>query len=280
MQGAFEHLQDLAFAGESLEQLAQAVEIRQVLHPDQPGLPGHQHVLGVAGQRLVGQFQRLRHQRFHFLLGAAQFGQQHRPRLRQRAAGVVGVQMLGDALQLAGFVAATGVEDPVLHIVVGEHQDRQYPLAVQRHEIHVLERELLALGHADHADEMGHRRHQLRRAAQQALGAGARRQFRAQPRHLAVGQRLDLQQAVDEHPVALRSGHAAGRGVRRRQQAHVLQLGQDVADRGRADIQPRVTGQGLRPHGLAVADVARDQRPQQQPRARIEKGVGGTIHAH
>ena len=149
-------------------------------------------------------------------------------------------------------------------------------MRVQRHEIDVAEGELLALGHADHADEMGHRRQQFRRVAEQRLRARADRQLLPQARQLAFGQRLDLQQRVDEHAIALRRRDAPGGGVRRGQQADLLQVGEDVADGGRADVEARVARQRLRTDRLAVADVARDQRAQQLACARVEVGVGRT----
>ena len=74
---ALEQLQDLALAGERLEQLAQAVQVGQVLHAHQPGLPGQHHVVVAVGvEHLLGQLDRLRQQRLHLGAGAAQLAQQ------------------------------------------------------------------------------------------------------------------------------------------------------------------------------------------------------------
>src|SRR5690606_21898872 len=85
---------------------------------------------------------------------------------------------------------------------------------------------------------------------------------------LARGPPLD--QAVDEHAQPARGRGAAGRGVRRREQADLLEVREDVADRGRTDVEPGVARQRLRSHRLAVADVASDQRPQQLPGAWVQ----------
>ena len=99
---------------------------------------------------------------------------------------------------------------------------------------------------------MAHRRQQLRGAAEQGLGTAAAGQFLAQPGQLALARRLHLQQAVDEHPVAMRGRDAAGRGMWRGQQAQILQVAQDVADGGRADLQAGHARQRLRADRLAV----------------------------
>src|SRR3546814_7058056 len=67
--------------------------------------------------------------------------------------------------------------------------------------------------------------------------------------------------------------------MRRGQQTDLLEVGEDVADRGRADRQARVPGQGLRTDRLAIADMARDQGPQQVARARIQGIVRGRRRA-
>ena len=70
--GALEQLQDLALAGEGLEQIAQAIQVRQVLHAHQAGLAGEHDIVAAAGrERLFGQFDRVREQRFHLAARAA-----------------------------------------------------------------------------------------------------------------------------------------------------------------------------------------------------------------
>ena len=77
-------------------------------------------------------------------------------------------------------------------------------------------------------------------------------------------QRLQLEQRVDEEAVALVGGDAAGRGMRRGHEAQILQIRHDVADRGRGQTQARIARQRARADRLTVADVALDERLQQQ----------------
>jgi hypothetical protein len=113
---------------------------------------------------------------------------------RERPAGEMLVEIIGDAFQFAAVVRTTGLQDAVLHVVVGEHDDRQHALRIERHEIDVAESELLTPRHADHADEMRHRREQFRCAAEQVLRARAWQQLRAQFGDIVLRQRPHLQQ--------------------------------------------------------------------------------------
>ena len=83
-------------------------------------------------------------------------------------------------------------------------------------------------------------------------------------------QGLDRQQRVDEEAIAARGGHAAGRGMRAGDEAHVLEVGHHVADACRRKVEARQLGQGARTDRLAVGDVALDQGLQQQLRAFVE----------
>ena len=64
-----------------------------------------------------------------------------------------------------------------------------------------------------------------------------------------------LEQAVGEEPVAVLCGHAAGGGVRMREQALPLELGQLAAHRRRRDVQPRPLDECLRRDRLAGRHV-------------------------
>ena len=105
---ALEQLQDLALAGERLEQLAQAVEVGQVLHPDQPGLSGHQHVVAGRCQDLLGDLDGVRQQRFHLAARVAHFAHQRGADVGQRPAGELRIEVVGDALEFAAVVRRGG----------------------------------------------------------------------------------------------------------------------------------------------------------------------------
>ena len=99
--------------------------------------------------------------------------------------------------------------------------------------------------------------------------------------HLRVVRALPLaQQRVDEEAITLVGRHATGRGVRRGDEAVLLEVRHDVADRGGAQIEPRITGEVARTDGLAFADVALDQHPQQVLGAFGQGIVGCFTHGH
>ena len=137
------------------------------------------------------------------------------------------------------------------------------------------ERRLAALRRHHHARELRELRQDARGRAHELLRpVGGQLAF--EPVDLALLERLDDHQAVDEEAVALRRGHAAGGRVRARDEAHLLQVGHHVADRRRRQVEPRMPRQRARADRLAVADVAFDQRLEEVLRARIQHGRDST----
>ena len=95
------------------------------------------------GKGLLGQFDGTGQQALHLAAGVAHLGQQAGADLRKGLPGEVGIEVVGGLLQLATARRHGGrAIDPVLHFVVGKHQDRQHPLRVQRHEFDLAEGEL------------------------------------------------------------------------------------------------------------------------------------------
>ncbi len=87
---------------------------------------------------------------------------------------------------------------------------------------------------------------------------------------LALLERLHDHQAVDEEPVALRRRNAAGRRVRARDVAQLLEVRHHVADRRRRQLEARLLRQHARADRLPVDDVALDERLQQMLGAGIQ----------
>ena len=83
---------------------------------------------------------------------------------------------------------------------------------------------------------------------------------------------LQRQQRVDEEAIAARRRHPAGRRVRARDEAQVLEIRHDVADRRRRQLQARQARQRARPDRLAVGDVVLDQGLEQCPGAFVQHG--------
>ena len=120
---------------------------------------------GAALERLLRDFDRRRQQPVEARAFVLHLAQQPRADLVDAHAGEIRVEIIRDLLQLARRIRALRRDDAVLHLAVGEDEDHQQAARVERHEIDVPERELLALGHDDDADEMRHLRQQRRRAA-------------------------------------------------------------------------------------------------------------------
>ena len=131
------------------------------------------------------------------------------------------------------------------------------------------ERRLAPPRRRDDAGEVRELRQHLRRGVDELLRPIGL-ELSLQLADLDLLERLDDQQAVDEEPVALGRRNAAGRRVRARDEAHLLEVGHDVADRRRRQLEARLPRQHARADRLAVGDVALDQRLQQVLRARIQ----------
>src|SRR5262249_17350358 len=76
---------------------------------------------------------------------------------------------------------------------------------------------------------------------------------------LDLFQRFDDEQAVDEKTVTLGRRHPAGGGMGARDEAHVLEIGHDVANRRRRQLEPGLPRKHARTYRLSVGDVALDQ---------------------
>src|SRR5215510_8847276 len=89
---------------------------------------------------------------------------------------------------------------------------------------------------------------------------------------VGLAERLDREQAVDEHPVAAPGRYPPGRGVRARDEAHLLEIGHHVPNRGRAEIESGVLREHAGVYRLAFGDVALDQGLEQDLRALVQHG--------
>ena len=190
------------------------------------------------------------------------------PDLVEGEPGVVLVQEVRRHRQLGGGERLVGEEDAVLHVALGRHDDQQHPLLGERQELDVPERRAAAARRHHDAGETRELGEELRRLADRALRV-VRVEVAFELPELGLVERPDREQRVDEDAVAARGGHAAGRGVRARDEAHFLQVGHHVAHGRRAQVEPGELRQRTRADRLAVGDVALDERFQQDLRALV-----------
>ncbi len=143
------------------------------------------------------------------------------------------VQVVGRLDQHRGRHADRRVDDAVLDLARLRHRHHQGAARPELHELDVLQR-LLGLGRHDHAGAARQAGQQRRRLFERFIHAAADGgAARLDALALLFRDVADFEQAVDEQPQPGVGRQAAGRGVRRVEQAEILQVGHDVADGGR-----------------------------------------------
>jgi hypothetical protein len=124
----------------------------------------------------------------------------------------------------------------------------------------------------DDAGKMGQAGEQLRGAGDDLVRRPAVQGF-FHLAHLPGSERLDGEQAVDEQAIAARRRHPAGRGMRAGDEAGFFEVGHDVADRCRRQVEAGELRQRARTDRLAVGNVVFDQGLEQGAGAFIEHGA-------
>ncbi len=255
---------------EHLEHLAQRTHIRrQVGHRQQVALAGNDHVVAL-GHRFAASLDRRMHQASHVVAQLAQFATEALAHAVERLAGKILVQVIGRLRQLRRRVVDIGQEQAVLDVATGIDDHEQDALFGQAQEFDLLEHRFAARA-LHHAGKLRQRREHLGRVGDQLL-----RMLQRQAHALGADRRFielfDGQQGVDKHAVAARRRNPAGRGVGTGDEAHVLEVGHDVADRRGRQFQARQLGQRARADRLAVGNIAFDKR--------FEQGLGTVIELH
>ncbi len=181
-----------------------------------------------------------------------------------RLARVVLVEEIGRLDQLRLRVGPVGVQDAVLHVAFGRDDDQQHAPLGQAQELDVPEARLAPLGRHHDAGEMRQLRQQRRGRAHELLRPVGG-ELALEPMDLDLLERLHHHQAVDEEAVALGGRDAAGRGVRARDVAHLLEVGHHVADRRRRQLEAR------------TASTARASRPAAPRRCSARRGSSADV---
>ena len=139
---------------------------------------------------------------------------------------------------------------------VREHRHREHDPRRQADELHAADRRLLDRRPDDDGRVVGEASEQEARVAQHLLERAVRvREERAHLLRSGRVERSGARQGVDEEPVALVGGDAAGARVRLLQVAVDLERGHLVAHRRRGDVDRGRRGHVVRPDRLRGADV-------------------------
>ncbi|MPM38630.1 hypothetical protein SDC9_85260 [bioreactor metagenome] len=267
LAGDVKQAQDLGFLLEQIEGAAQVAHVAgEVAHRQQIAFAGDDDAVCRLGERLGADIHRRLHEGADLAAQRFHFGLQALAHLFHGQARVVGVEVVGGLDELGLRVVVLREDHAVLHVAVGRDDDDQQALFGQAQEFDVPEHRRAARRH-DHADE-------LRQVGQQVGGVGDHL-LRLLGHELHRGQFIALhgEHGVHEQTVAARSGDSPGRGVRAGDQPQLFQVGHDVADGGRRELQPRGARQRAGAHGLPVGDIALDQGFQQQLGTIIQHSV-------
>src|ERR1051326_3791140 len=271
-QRQVEDLDERALALEQLEQLLQARHVlRQLLHREQVALARDDVLLVALSDRLVAGLERDREEANHVVLDLAQLAVQALAHVLEALPGVVLVHEVRRLDQLRRHELALGEEDAVLHVALGGDHDQEDALLRKAQKLDVAERERPAPRRHDHARELRELGKELRGGGHHALRV-VRMQLGLELLQLARLELLHDEQGVDEEAIAERRRHAAGRRVGARDEAHLLEIGHRVADRGGRKNEPRIVRRRARADRLAFGNVALDQGLEQDLGALVEHG--------
>ena len=167
--------------------------------------------IGTGAQALFGHLDHGLHQVIKVRAGLAQFIQQVATDLLDVVAGKVGVEVIGSLLQLAGAVGTLGLDNAVLHFLGIKHQNHQHAIIGQRQEFDMAQSRTVPARQHHHTRQTGNARQQIGYGMGQFGAAGGRPvNASAQRGHFLLFQWFQLQQGINEKPVAARSRHPPG----------------------------------------------------------------------
>ena len=233
-----EKMKERSFLLEDFEQPAQPVHVRrQIRRGEKVLLAGHHEIVATVGKCGVAGVDRRGHQPDDIFAQLLQLIGKQAADGGERLSGVVVVEEIRRFDQLRWRVLTVGMEDAILHVAVGGHDDKKDAPLRQAQKLDVPKRGFAPPRRRNHTRELGERRKELRRGADQRLRAVSL-ELILQLADLALVERLDDQQTVDEEAIPLGRGHPTGGGVRAGDKAHLLEVGHDVAYRRRRKLEP------------------------------------------
>src|SRR6185503_17854363 len=277
-----EQMQDVALPAERLEQALQSLYVGDLVQPHEIRFAGHDEL----GRRLrfrehlLRHLDRLDHQRIHRGARSLELGEQQLADFRQAAAAAIVVQIIAGTLELVGTEISRNVENFVLDLAIIDYEDGEHSMARQRQKLDLPQRGLRAARHRDDPGEARDRRKQVRYGQRERLRIARRiAHALAEAQELFAFRRRELDQRVDEEAIALDRRNASGRSVRRFDEPELFEVGDDVANRRRAQVQARLARQRARAYRLSVANVLLDEKTQQNLRALVQY-VSGFVARH
>ena len=191
----------------------------------------------------------------------------------ERAAANMRVEEVRGLVKLRDGDAGGQFDDAVLDVAVLRHQHGQRLGGFELDELDVLQRDLVGGGEHE-AGAARHARQQRAGLGQHLLqrGAGARRpDLRLDDTALLLGEVAEFHEGVDEEAQALLGRQAAGRDVRRIDEAKLLEVAHHVAHGGGRERRRQHARQAARADRLAVAQIGFDDAPENIARAHVEQ---------
>ena len=175
-----------------------------------------------------------------------------------------------DLLELVAVEVQPRLDDLVHDHAVGADDDGEDLVLGDQDEVHRPDRKLQQRRHEDEADLIGESGKGERRFVKNVIDLGAVGDLLVDRLTLPLRERPRRHQVVDEEAVAAVGRNAAGRGVRLRQVAEVLEIGHDVAEAGRRELKAAALRQRAGADRFARGNVLHDDLAQDLPRASVE----------
>ena len=215
----------------------------------------------VAGERGEAGLDQLVGQLVQFVLGLDALRVQRSQRLSDGLADREMREVVGRLRQRARRQPRRQRHDPVLDRAVLAHQHHHGALGIEADELDVLEHEV-GLARDDDAGPVAEPAEQLARLGQEVLDlpeGGRALDLLGDLGPLVLVDRPHLEHGVDEEAQALLGGQPPGRGVRRRDQPQILEVGHDVAHRSGAQPDAQHAGEVARGDRRAGFEITLDK---------------------
>src|ERR1700730_13386887 len=233
-----EKMKERSFLLEDFEQPAQPVHVRrQIRRGEEVLLAGHHEIIAIVGECGVPGVYRRGHQTDDIFAQLLQLVGEQAADGCERLSGVVVVEEIRRFDQLRWRVLTVGMEDAILHVAIGGHDDKKDAPLRQPQKLDVPKRGFAPPRRRYHTRELSERRKELRRGADQRLRAVSL-ELILQLANLALVERVYDLQPVDEEAIALSRGYPTVGSVRAGDEAHLLEVVHDVAYGRRRELEP------------------------------------------